>query len=79
MITSMFFVSCLCPFQMSEGVARRGSGTTTPKEKRPSPALDPLSAALEGTDPLSRLAASAASDPLSQMVEHMDLTTAMVG
>ena len=59
---------------MSEGkvkkVGGRNSGTSTPSSDKGSIMLDPLSMALEGSDPLSQLA-SEATDPLSQMAAQM--------
>ena len=49
--------------------AGRGSRRGSTDRSLP-PAFDPLSSALEGTDPLSMMAAEA-TDPLSQMVAQM--------
>ena len=54
----------------------RSSGTSTPSSEKGSSALDPLSMAMDGSDPLSMMAAEA-TDPLSQMAAQMSIADTM--
>ena len=67
----------VCYLQVSDAKVKRtgySSGSSTPRgdKKMTSMLLDPLSSAMEGSDPLSMLAAEI-PDPLSQMAAQMSL------